>query len=75
MLLSRAVFTVLMLVFAGVSGALGQSKSPAQAPVGHRQPTQGGIGQSADEQSPMDKKLKELDDALDKKLKSICRGC
>ena len=75
MLLSRAVFTVLMLVFAGVSGASGQSKMPAQAPVGHRQPTQSSAGQAADEQSPMDKKLKELDDALDKKLKSICRGC
>jgi hypothetical protein len=75
MLLNRAVLTILILFVAGVSGASGQSKSPAEAPVGHRQPTQGAVGQAADEQSPMDKKLKELDEALAKKLKSICRGC
>ncbi len=45
-----------------------------EAPVGDRQPTTGSVPQST-EQTPTDKKLKELDEALAKKLKSICRGC
>ena len=51
--------------------AQGQEK---QAPIGHRQPTASSVGQEPD-LSPADKKLKELDDALAKKLNSICRGC
>jgi hypothetical protein len=45
-----------------------------EAPVGDRQPTTSSKPQ-ATEQTPADKKLKELDEALAKKLKSICRGC
>jgi hypothetical protein len=45
-----------------------------EAPVGKRQPTTSSVPQ-ATEQTPADKKLKELDEALAKKLKSICRGC
>ena len=47
---------------------------PREAPVGNRQPTTSSVPQ-ATEQTPADNKLKELDEALAKKLKSICRGC
>jgi hypothetical protein len=45
-----------------------------EAPVGERQPKTSSVPQ-ATEQTPADKKQKELDEALAKKLKSICRGC
>jgi len=45
--------------------------------VGHRQPKAGEVPQEQQQQqlSDPDKKMKELDDALAKKLKGICRGC
>ena len=55
--------------------AQGNQPQQNQAPVGHRQPTASGVGQEPEQLSPADKKLKELDDALSKKLKGICRGC
>jgi hypothetical protein len=42
--------------------------------LGHRQPTTSGVPQEDREQTASDKKLKELDEALDKKMKSICRA-
>jgi len=58
------------------TGAVAQAPgSPSrEAPVGHRQPKQGEVLQGQQLSEP-DKKLKELDDALAKKLKGICRGC
>ncbi len=44
------------------------------SPVGHRQPKAGEVPQ-AQELTDAEKRQKELDQALDKKLKSICRGC
>jgi len=55
-------------------GSVYAQQNLPQAPTGHRQPTQSSVAQEP-EQTPIDKKLKELDDALAKKLKSICRGC
>jgi hypothetical protein len=67
--------SVLILATAsGWSGALGQAAPSGEAPVGHRQPKASEVPKEP-EQTPAEKKQKELDQALDKKLKSICRGC
>jgi hypothetical protein len=57
-----------------LEGSVFAQGQPREAPVGHRQPTQNNLPQQP-EQTSTDKRLKELDDALAKKLKSICRGC
>jgi hypothetical protein len=52
------------------SGTSSSSGGPLEAPVGHRQPRAGDV--------PNEKgvtKLDAEDAALDKKIKSICRGC
>jgi hypothetical protein len=52
------------------SGTSSGSGGPLEAPVGHRQPRAGDV--------PNEKgvtKLDAEDAALDKKIKSICRGC
>ena len=56
------------------SGALAQGSPPREAPVGHRQPKASEVPQ-AQELTDAEKKQKELDEALNKKLKGICRGC
>lgn len=50
--------------------SLGTTKAIGNAPVGHRQPTAADVGneKNAADLSPEDK-------ALDRKIKSICRGC
>jgi len=63
---------ILVCAWAWDSG-LAQSGPQREAPVGHRQPTTSTAPQP--EQTPAEKKREELDRALDKKLKSICRGC
>jgi len=42
--------------------------------LGHRQPKAGEVPQEQ-ELSDAEKRQKALDQALDRKLKSICRGC
>jgi hypothetical protein len=52
------------------SGTSSTSRGPLEAPVGHRQPRAGDV--------PSEKgvtKLDAEDAALDRKIKSICRGC
>jgi hypothetical protein len=71
--------SALILVTAStLGGALAQRAPSGEAPVGHRQPkateVPSGQGQP-DLETAAEKKQKELDQALDKKLKSICRGC
>ncbi len=58
----------------GSSGAANQSQPAREAPVGHRQPRA--------DQVPSEKNLGDPSDplnrenlALDRKIKSICRGC
>jgi hypothetical protein len=54
----------------GTSGTSSTSGGPLEAPVGHRQPRAGDV--------PNEKgvtKLDAEDAALDRKIKSICRGC
>jgi len=58
----------------GSSGTASQSQPPREAPIGHRQPRASDV--------PSEKNLSNPDDpinreaaALDRKIKSICRGC
>jgi hypothetical protein len=58
----------------GSSGA-GNSSAPArEAPVGHRQPRADQVPSEKNLSNPNDPINKE-DAALDRKIKSICRGC
>jgi len=50
------------------------SSSSVQAPVGHRQPRAGDFADEKNLNSPSDQANRE-DAALDRKIKSICRGC
>jgi hypothetical protein len=50
------------------------SGSAPQAPVGHRQPRVGDVPNEKNLSDPNDPLSKE-NQALDKKIKSICRGC
>jgi hypothetical protein len=51
----------------------GAANSPRySAPIGHRQPRRGDV---PDEQSGKSPRVDPADAALDRKIKSICRGC
>ena len=73
--------TTLFFVVAG-SGAIAQTgtrsssdkQSPWPAPVGHRQPRADQVPSEKDLNNP-DSAANREDAALDKKIKSICRGC
>ena len=82
--MKKIVPVAVVALLLGVSGALAQSKggtsSPSatsgsgnvpQAPIGHRQPRANEVPTAEEKgyvESPEDK-------ALDRKIKSICRGC
>jgi hypothetical protein len=57
----------------GSSGAT-RSKPTREAPVGHRQPRAGDVPSEKNLSDPNDPLSKE-NALLDKKIKSICRGC
>jgi hypothetical protein len=57
----------------GSSGAAGQSPT-REAPIGHRQPRADQVPPEKDLGNPNDPLNKE-NAALDRKIKSICRGC
>jgi hypothetical protein len=82
----KLITTLALMVLIGGPGAIAQSgggtstavknqpQGPREAPVGHRQPRA--------DQVPSEKNLSDPNDALsrenaalDKKIKSICRGC
>jgi hypothetical protein len=66
---------LLVLASATLSDAVAQAQgSRRDSAQRHRQPTANSAPQEQ-EQTSSQKKLKELDDALAKKLKGICRGC
>jgi len=82
-----AALTLLVLIPGPVamaqtgSGGTGSSASgdkggtgPLPAPVGHRQPRAGDVPPEKNLANPNDPVNKE-DAALDKRIKSICRGC
>jgi len=58
----------------GSSGTTKQSSTQPQAPVGHRQPRADQVPSEKNLSDPNNPANKE-DQALDKKIKSICRGC
>ena len=66
---------LIAVISCGCANALAQGDSSREAPVGHRQPKATEVPQEPQQLSDPDKKLKELDDTLAKKLKGICRGC
>ena len=57
------------------TGSSGAARAPArEAPVGHRQPRLGDLPSEKNPSDPNDPLSKE-NALLDKKIKSICRGC
>ena len=83
----KMILSIALLVLIGASYAYAQSgtstvpknsagtdKSAVQAPVGHRQPRVGDVPNEKNLSDPNDPLSKE-NAALDKKIKSICRGC
>jgi hypothetical protein len=81
--MQKTILSLALVVLTG-SGAFAQSgsssvpknsdKSTIQAPVGHRQPRVGDVPNEKNIADPNDALSKE-NAALDKKIKSICRGC
>jgi hypothetical protein len=58
----------------GTSGAAIQSQGPREAPIGHRQPRADDVPSEKNLSNPNTPANRE-DAALDRKIKSICRGC
>jgi hypothetical protein len=58
----------------GSSGAAIRSQTPREAPIGHRQPRADEVPSEKNLSDPNDPLSKE-NAALDRKIKSICRGC
>lgn len=58
----------------GTSGAANQPPMIREAPIGHRQPRADQVPSEKDLGNPNNPMSKE-DAALDRKIKSICRGC
>jgi len=58
----------------GGSSSMQKSAPLPEAPVGHRQPRRGDVPNEKNISDPNNTANKE-DAALDKKIKSICRGC
>jgi len=58
----------------GSSGGANQSQPTREAPIGHRQPRADQVPSEKNLSNPNDPVNKE-DAALDRKIKSICRGC
>jgi hypothetical protein len=58
----------------GTSGAANQSQPTREAPIGHRQPRASDVPSEKNLSDPNNPANKE-DAALDRKIKSICRGC
>jgi hypothetical protein len=80
--MQKTILSIALMVLTGsVAYAQGSSsvpknsdKSSIQAPVGHRQPRVGDVPNEKNIADPNDALSKE-NAALDKKIKSICRGC
>jgi hypothetical protein len=80
----KTLLSMALVVLIGGPGALAQqtggsstavkSSAPLPAPVGHRQPRAGDVPNEKNLSDPNDPLSKE-NAALDRKIKSICRGC
>jgi hypothetical protein len=58
----------------GTSGAASQSQPSREAPIGHRQPRADTVPSEKNLSNPNDP-LNRENAALERKIKSICRGC
>ena len=83
--MKKTIISMALLVLIGAPGAFAQSGKGTsvgttingavpQAPVGHRQPRASDVPNDKDKNVSSDPVSKE-DAMLDKKIKSICRGC
>ena len=85
--MQRTILSVALMVLLGMPMAFAQggtstmpkSSSPSaggvpEAPIGHRQPRRGDVPSEKNLSDPNDPLSKE-NAALDRKIKSICRGC
>ncbi len=83
--MKKLVVSMALLMMIGVPGALAQGGGTAgsstpksgnmpQAPIGHRQPRASDVPSEKNLANPNDPLTKE-DALLNKKIKSICRGC
>jgi hypothetical protein len=83
--MKRIVISMALLVLIGAPTAIAQSSKGSsvgttinggipQAPVGHRQPRAGDVPSEKNLSDPNNPVNKE-DALLDKKIRSICRGC
>jgi len=88
--MKKTIISMALLALIGVPGAIAQSGSKGtsvgstingtvpEAPVGHRQPRASDVPQTSDvpnEKNPTLDLLAKENANLDKKIKSICRGC
>jgi hypothetical protein len=83
--MKKTIISMALLAMIGAPGALAQSSNTGSssatkgsgvlpAPVGHRQPRAGDVPDEKNLSNPNDPVNKE-DALLDKKIRSICRGC
>ena len=82
--MKKTIISMALLVLIGVPSAVAQSGNSGStmskgsgvptAPVGHRQPRASDVPNEKNLSNPNDPVSKE-DALLDKKIKSICRGC
>jgi hypothetical protein len=82
--MKKVIISMALLVLIGVPSAIAQSGNSGSsaskgggvppAPVGHRQPRAGDVPDEKNLSDPNNPVNKE-DALLDKKIKSICRGC
>jgi hypothetical protein len=88
--MKKTIISMALLVLIGATGAVAQSGkgtsvgttingSVPEAPVGHRQPRASDVPNATsdvpDEKNPTLDLLAKENANLDKKIKSICRGC
>ena len=84
--MKKTIISMALLAMIGAPGALAQSSNMGSssatkgssgvlpAPVGHRQPRAGDVPSEKNLANPNDPVNRE-DAVLDRKIKSICRGC
>jgi hypothetical protein len=76
-LLVTATFLMLTIGPAAIAqtggSSSGKQQGPLPAPVGHRQPRADQVPSEKDNSTAAQEKRQ--DDELDRKIKSICRGC
>lgn len=79
----RSVVTGLIVLLGSIAldhPARAQSPEPghgyAQAPIGHRQPTESDVeGDDQSDESGLAKEIEKENRLLDRELEAICRGC